>query len=362
LGSSITGVVIEDNTLIDCGLSGEGDIDIKPAAAGAVIRRNTHYRTTGGGSASGVVVASNSTEIYRNRFYNLEETGGDWGHGIYVNADGDGTTGQAISSVKIYNNLIYSNNRAGINLKATKATAGANLTGVYLWNNTVVGNGTSGLYASTANGKTVTLAEMHNNIFSSNSNYEIEIGDAGVSISAANYNSYYRSSGNSWKYQGVEKTWAQWQGLGFDANGLNADPDLVATVGDDLYKLQVGSNCIDAGDDLSGSGFSDDYWGTSRPVGAFWDIGAYEGEGIAPEATTNTRVSNVTSSMLVTDKTLFGLMLGLMIAMILWVAWLAWTVYRLRRKVILHEARLRFFEQDGIAEAWNDLHGYLKEE
>ena len=40
------------------------------------------------------------------------------------------------------------------------------------------------------------------------------------------------------------------------------------------FKIQSGSGAIDTGDTISG--FSDDYWGTTRPQDSAWDIGAYE--------------------------------------------------------------------------------------
>jgi hypothetical protein len=135
MGNGITGVIVENNTLIDTGLEGQGDIDLKPAAYGAIVRNNKVYRTALnlGGSVSGVVVASDNTKIYNNIFYNEQkDSSGDWGFGIYVTADGSYEYGgQGINSILIYNNLIYSNTSSGIKFGATTATPSANISGVW---------------------------------------------------------------------------------------------------------------------------------------------------------------------------------------------------------------------------------------
>ena len=91
-----------------------------------------------------------------------------------------------------------------------------------------------------------------------------------------NYNLLYRESGTNLVYLDTERTWAAWQGLGYDANGLNADPVFVS-LGDGTdpanSKLQSGSPCRDTGVNLS---LTEDYWGTSIPQNVTPDIGAHE--------------------------------------------------------------------------------------
>lgn len=48
------------------------------------------------------------------------------------------------------------------------------------------------------------------------------------------------------------------------------------TVDSEDYRLKTGADAIDAGEDLSGSGVSDDAVGTSRPQGSAYDIGFFE--------------------------------------------------------------------------------------
>lgn len=266
--SDIIGIVIENNTLIDCGLAGEGDIDLKPPCNGAIVRNNIHYRTAGqdNGKVSGTVIQADNCQVYGNEFYNMDEEASDWGFGIYLTGDGDGTTGVTITSALIYNNLLYDNDRSGIKISATKS--GFPMSGVKVYNNTIAGNGTQGIQITTSN-TTVTIAEMKNNVIFSSTNFEMFVS-SGVTLSDVDYNLYYRASGNSFSYQGAEKTWAQWQGLGFDANGLNTDPLLN---GD--YTPNDSSPVVDVGIDLSGT-FTTDKNNITRPQGSAWDMGAYE--------------------------------------------------------------------------------------
>jgi hypothetical protein len=263
-----TGVIVEGNTCKNTGLLAEGDIDIKPSAYGAIVRNNTVYReSNANGGNCGVVVSADAVQITGNRFYLSDmKSDLDWGFGIFLNSEGDGAgNAKAITSGLIANNLIYSNAASGIRIMATHE--GFPIAGVKVLNNTIVGNAIYGLEVS-ASSTTITLSDVVNNIFASNISQDISI-TSGVTLTSCDYNLYYRASGNSWKYQGSEKTWAQWQALGFDAHGVNADPLLTN------YIPGVGSPAIASGVDLSAT-FTTDILGVTRPQGVAWDIGAYE--------------------------------------------------------------------------------------
>ena len=269
---NVRGVVIESNLLVNCGQPGhEGDIDIKPPATGAIVRYNTSFHSSHTLQAPfcGVVVGANNCEVYGNVFHGAEtnESAG-WGVGIFINADGDGSTGKAVTSCLIYNNLIYDCENVGIKIIASSGTAGADISGVKLWNNTVWGNWVNGLSCSASGGNTITIAALTNNIFGGNTNYDV-VFSTGVTLSGVDYNLYYRAAGNCWQVAGAGKTWAQWQALGYDAHGANVDPVFVSTSN---FQLQVSSPAINTGATVAN--FSTDLLQGTR--GAVWDIGAYE--------------------------------------------------------------------------------------
>jgi hypothetical protein len=85
-------------------------------------------------------------------------------------------------------------------------------------------------------------------------------------------------------------TWADWQALGFDANGMNADPQIVGALGGGpaAYKLTSSSPARDAArtvtEALRGMG-TQDYFGVAIPQGGAYDIGFAEYEGGGPPPT-----------------------------------------------------------------------------
>lgn len=282
LAPTITNCVVEYNQVVDTGLQGEGDIDIKPGVKGAIIRYNTHYRTAAalGGGNCGVVVLGSDCQIYGNRFHHAAmKSSLDWGYGIYVCADGDGMgTGQSITNCLIYNNLLYANNRNGIRLLATTATSGADIRGVRIWNNTIWGNSVFGVEAAAYGGRTIEILDFMNNIVGNNSNYDISIS-GNVTLASANNNLYYRDSGNSWYFNG-ENTLSAWRSLGFDTNGKVGDPMFLnATAAD--FELLSGSPAVGGG--VPSTFFNTDILGAVRGRNnGLWDIGAFQRNGPLP--------------------------------------------------------------------------------
>ncbi len=190
--------------------------------------------------------------------------------GIYMNT--------GIRNPVVFNNLFVANTGeyAGngfITMQSTSATT----FGIY--NNTfnVGGTGTCIQLAGSGNGNAITMNVKNN----------VGVGNGGGTFIAlytnpnvtlnADYNwgfgftpaLAYSDSVNG---SGNFKTFAQWQGLGFDAHGSNADPDLANN-----DSPNSGSPIIAAGVNLS-SIFSTDILGRSRPMPAtLWSVGAYEG-------------------------------------------------------------------------------------
>jgi len=158
--------------------------------------------------------------------------------------------------------------------------------GVY--NNTFIGEGSGtavGVSLLVDNTQTVTL-HCKNNLISgvataiaifSNTGFSGDIDyNLGYNLFVDRPYSYSASSSSS------AKTFAQWQGLGFDVHGLSADPVLTGS-----YMLTAGSPAIGAGANLSSLGITalnSDKNGVLR--GSSWDLGALEYAAPPPLTTT----------------------------------------------------------------------------
>lgn len=107
----------------------------------------------------------------------------------------------------------------------------------------------------------------------------------------SNYNLCYTSlGGNITRVAGTPKTWAQWQGLGYDANSINADPLFLNSVGWD-FRLRRESPAINKGVNV---GLTSDYSG--NPIYGTPDIGAYEYVGAPADTQAPTVPVNLTAT------------------------------------------------------------------
>ncbi len=103
-------------------------------------------------------------------------------------------------------------------------------------------------------------------------------------------------------------TWAGWQARGFDAHGLNANPQVTGPLGGgpSAYALQAGSPARDAGravtEALRGMGTHDDA-GLTIPQNGLYDIGAFEYAGGGPGPTPTPTVPPTQTVMHVADIT-----------------------------------------------------------
>lgn len=118
--------------------------------------------------------------------------------------------------------------------------------------------------------------ELKNNIFGyvagTNKYYVNKVG-ANATLDA-DFNCYLNTgAADWWAYEGSGRTWTEWTVTeGMDASGLNADPLFISPASGN-FQLQGTSPCIDAG---TNSGVTTDFMGRVRPLGAGYDIGAYE--------------------------------------------------------------------------------------
>ncbi len=91
-------------------------------------------------------------------------------------------------------------------------------------------------------------------------------------------NLYYPTTGTPFIWS-APMSYASWLAATGEAGSVSGDPLLVAWTGSTAadLDLQAGSPAIDAGKSLAVVlGASVDFYGTSRPKGAAWDIGAHE--------------------------------------------------------------------------------------
>ncbi|MEM5786469.1 MAG: choice-of-anchor Q domain-containing protein, partial [Syntrophobacteraceae bacterium] len=103
----------------------------------------------------------------------------------------------------------------------------------------------------------------------------INIIDSGSQVGfGSNNNLLYTHSGASSvaKITGVVKTFSEWQALGYDLQGINADPKFLDPANGD-FRLSRSSPCINAGADV---GLTSDFKGWPVPLHGGFDIGAHE--------------------------------------------------------------------------------------
>ncbi|MDR3668675.1 MAG: right-handed parallel beta-helix repeat-containing protein [Ignavibacteriaceae bacterium] len=239
--------------------------------------------------ADGIYSQRNSTCTFEDNSIVISDIGAGHNDGIQSYLDGDMT---------FRNNYIYQNNSLttaqGIDITDGTGTflvynnvikcpnSSGNIIG---FNNDVSGTGALRCYQNTVLGNVNCLKVLKctdvlvkNNIFYSNSATSIvDIGSTLTSGAAIDYNLYYRSGSGSmvlYEPQGY-MTYTQWQALGFEAHGLDANP----VVNDTLYPA-TNSPVLNVGFNLGGI-FSIDKEGNARPVNGV-DLGAYEVKSALP--------------------------------------------------------------------------------
>lgn len=222
--------------------------------------------------------------------------------GIHMNADASAGGDGIISDAQIYGNIIHDNNLA----------AGINLDGVInaiIYNNLIYNNHSSqGIALFQGNGAVVSSgAKIYNNtiIVPSDGRWGILV-KAGANANTEVYNNIiinlhawrgcialestigFTSDYNilndkmSVSGDGSAISLAAWQAYGFDVNSLLADPltQIFVNPASNNYQLAPGSQAIDGGTSLVSAIVTDDLLGKTRPMGAAYDIGAYEYEAI----------------------------------------------------------------------------------
>ena len=205
-----------------------------------------------------------SANVYRNNIYGNEGSG--------IECGGNGADDVIY---QIFYNLIYNNNitsTGGMN-GITEQTMGAGTITLSIYNNTLYMNAGTGQNEFKLSDIVAVLNLKNNIIFTTPTRRTIQFNDVQTGSVAIDYNLQWRADGvPNMIVSGSTKTWEQWQGLGYDTNGVNEDP-LFTNPGSDNFTLQSTSPCRDAGTDVS---LTEDYAGITVPQFGTQDIGAHE--------------------------------------------------------------------------------------
>ncbi len=192
-------------------------------------------------------------------------------HGNGV-AGGSGINMDGVVTSVVRNNLLYDNHASGISLYKIDGATGA--TGNLVINNTII-NASNGRWCINISGGS-TGNTIRNNILY---NYHSFRGVITIdSSSLAGFTSDYNSLMNRFSTDGGDTviTFATWQAAGRDAHSFLATPaDHFFNPASDFHLLPS-SPAIDTGTATNAPGTDID--GDGRPVGAGYDMGAYEAQ------------------------------------------------------------------------------------
>ena len=219
-----------------------------------------------GGEGINVKDGSSFVKIHNNTVYNLDKLGfgldawtsgvhdveyfSNIAHNVYYGFIISSEQGGPVANVKVYNNIAYSNTRAGFSIPWWGGTQDGLKTNIQFINNTSFDNGSGFTITSPQNENVV----FRNNILSQN-DINISIITDAVSQTTIDHNLFYGDG---------------------DVMGTNVvlgDPKFRnAGIGD--FYLLSDSPAVDAGSPSGAPG--NDFVGRKRPQAAGFDIGAYE--------------------------------------------------------------------------------------
>jgi Right handed beta helix region/Protein of unknown function (DUF1565) len=273
---------------------------VAPSAApdGWILRSNGSYVDIVGfeitnSEATGILINGSHTRAIGNHIHHLDPTSCPGGSGIFswgnyqiTDIDYIGNVLHDIGNVdsanpcsftqglyignsggKVLNNIVYRISGFGIQMwhAASNMVIANNTSFANMQSGLVVGGGDSGLTTGANN------TAVFNNIFVNNRNYGMtQQGTYGPSNTFKNNLIYGNGLGAVYQLT--------------DSGRITANPAFVNynPTGTGDYHLQSGSPAIDAGVSSATAGITngvapiDDFDGNSRPMGAAWDIGAYE--------------------------------------------------------------------------------------
>jgi len=253
----------------------QGDCWIQSIADNVTIRNNYFVITNGGDNTHSDVIqiygkTSTNLQIYNNIFRN-NKTYSYLGNNqiMYI------TSINGI--VKIYNNVIISSSHYSQS-PMLDISASDELDSLLIYNNSFYGKHQQrGIIVSGLHLSPNSITQIKNNAIYSTGNVAIAIDKASVGNIIINNNISFApdNPNQTYQYDGIYKSFVEWQMLGFDIYGANKNPKYIS-IAFDKENLQSanGSPCINAGDSVPWIKY--DKNGIKRPQGSAYDIGAYE--------------------------------------------------------------------------------------
>ena len=197
-----------------------------------------------------------------------------YGNTIYDNNLGAGINLDGADAPVIYNNLIY-NNHASQGIVMFQEDGAIVSKGAKIYNNTIIVP-TDGRWGILVKDGGNINTQIYNNIIINNHSFR---GCIGVNATT-DFSSDYNIVNDKMSNDGDESTisLSEWQQLGLGTHSLIADElsDIFVKQEDGDYSLKSQSQAIDAGTDLVKDIVKNDIADINRPIGAKFDIGAFE--------------------------------------------------------------------------------------
>jgi hypothetical protein len=215
------------------------------------------------GHSDGVQSYQDYNIIIRGNFIEQANTATTDNHGMWLS---DTHTGGVL---KVYDNVVLTPNLTQDSAVTHWNEPTWTETGtIDLWNNTIIGG------ARTLNLEKTPNAVVENNILEpASGGVGVYMVNGDIPASHIDHNLIWAPQASIASVDGSTLTWAGWQALGYDPNGVNADPAFVDLTAGNVA-LTAGSPAIDHGATIPE--VTTDFAGTPRPQGTAYDIGAFE--------------------------------------------------------------------------------------